>query len=616
MNGDMVDELFGKAETNINVLGWLIRKPEASLFEAMTNNHIPGGICFGMAYSGLEFQRGLISPAAFPHTGGNDVWHLDSSTAPSNPLLRFVTERFSLQFTDQLIPAELHAVLDLHRTDDDIEKIKAELAQGYPVLLGLIRFVDNPDPPFVPSIEGHTVLAYDTHQLPDGSTSIDVANSNIPYNTEEESKSALHDEREFTKSQVIIKDGHWTFPEGADFKGSNGMPWSGSESDLVVYKHTELPIVNGQQPSLPSVFAALPMVAFGSSGDGVTQLSDGHGSLFRAHRLAPQSSWPRGVAPIADFTGAPGSPQLFSFDPKRARTLAATVKRSKGGGAMNMNLPGLQASLLAGTDPGQVDQVSVDPHGDSIGYRTSVSGTGFGGTLLASPGRGRGAKASAASSSALSDRLVRFQTTTGRKGGEQLSFPSGRKFVLHHAGKAAKLALTLSAFDASGRPVAVKLPPIRLAAGETLGVAPTNWRKLGSSSVRIEATVRGRTAVRRVHGRAIGRRFATLRRASLVSLGEGKYGAALVLGVHHAPKQGWLSLAGTLLRRGHRVERTTPIQLAGPTLRAGKVHLALPKRPPGGRYSLRVRALEVTASGAIQGSRTVTRTFGLKAATH
>ena len=43
----MIDELFGKEETNIDVLGWLVRKPEAYLFETMANNYIPGGICFG-----------------------------------------------------------------------------------------------------------------------------------------------------------------------------------------------------------------------------------------------------------------------------------------------------------------------------------------------------------------------------------------------------------------------------------------------------------------------------------------------------------------------------------------------------------------------------------------
>ena len=186
LNGDMVDELFGQEETNINVLGWLVRKPEASLFEAMANKHIPGGICFGIAYSSLEFRDFPRETFSFPRTGGNDPWHMDSSGAPSEPLLRYVTERFSLQFTDQLIPAELNAVLGIHGTNDDINAIKSELAQGEPVMIGLIHWNGL-------SIEGHTVLAYDTHPLPDGSTAVDVANSNVPYMTSEEGNANAHD---------------------------------------------------------------------------------------------------------------------------------------------------------------------------------------------------------------------------------------------------------------------------------------------------------------------------------------------------------------------------------------------------------------------------------------
>ena len=51
LTGEMMDELYGKDETNINVFGWLIRKPEAGLFGEITNKHIHGGICFGMAFS-------------------------------------------------------------------------------------------------------------------------------------------------------------------------------------------------------------------------------------------------------------------------------------------------------------------------------------------------------------------------------------------------------------------------------------------------------------------------------------------------------------------------------------------------------------------------------------
>ena len=75
MDDSMEDELLGSDETNIDVLGWQVRKPEAVMYEQITNNHIPGGICFGMAFSSLEFydfpsERTLFAPAP----GLDDPW--------------------------------------------------------------------------------------------------------------------------------------------------------------------------------------------------------------------------------------------------------------------------------------------------------------------------------------------------------------------------------------------------------------------------------------------------------------------------------------------------------------------------------------------------------------
>ena len=69
LNEEMIDELFGKEETNFDVFGWLVRKPEAYLFETMANNYIPGGICFGMGYSSYEFDAGLDRADVLPAYG-------------------------------------------------------------------------------------------------------------------------------------------------------------------------------------------------------------------------------------------------------------------------------------------------------------------------------------------------------------------------------------------------------------------------------------------------------------------------------------------------------------------------------------------------------------------
>jgi hypothetical protein len=387
---------------------------------------------------------------------------------------------------------------------------------------------------------------------------------------------------------------------------------------LVVYRYRELPILNGERPHLPNLLTAA-LMSFGSSADKVTQLSDGHSSLVSGNQLAPQSSWPKGVAPLPDFNSKPSPLQLVSFNRKVAGPLTATVARSPGGGAMNLNLPGLQASLQAGAHAGQVDQVTVDPQTDAIGYKTSASQTPFGGTLLSAPGASGGAggasaaRANGGAKSALSDRLVEFHTTSGRGGGETLSFPRGHEFLLKDAGAPASVSLALSAFASNGQPIEVQLPAVRLAAGETLHVAPTNWRKLGSTPVRISATVHGRTSARLLRGSSVGKVFASVRSAALTAVGGQHYRLDLALRVRHAPKQASLSVAASVLLRGHLVERASANQLNGSLGHVGSVHLTLPTALAPGHYTLELHLLEVTAKGAVQGSVAVTKTLAIRA---
>ena len=153
---------------------------------------------------------------------------------------------------------------------------------------------------------------------------------------------------------------------------------------------------------------------------------------------------------------------------------------------------------------------------------------------------------------------------------------------------------------------------MRVGSGATVKVAPANWRSLASTAVRIRTTVGGRTTSRSVHGKPIGRRFATVTHAAPVRLAGGRDGVALKLRLRNPPKRGWIALAGTILRGGHAIERTLPLQISASAIRSGKALLQLPKALKKGRYTLRVRALETTAeSGGVQGSETAERTLGL-----
>ena len=274
---------------------------------------------------------------------------------------------------------------------------------------------------------------------------------------------------------------------------------------------------------------------------------------------------------------------------------------------MSMNLPGLQASLEARGKPGQVDQVGVDPKDSTISYQAGGSGTAFGGTLLASPGAH-----SSAASTAASDHLVRFETHSGSGDEDRLGFPSGRTFEFDHSGGPTQLATTLSGFDSQGRPVAVRLPKVRVGAGAVVRVTPADWRSLASTRIRISTKAGGRTTTRTVHGRPVRHRFATVRRAAAVRLSGGRQGVALKLHLRHPPKQGWIAFAGTVLGGGHVIERTAPLQLSAAAMRRGKAVLRLPRVLKPGRYRLRLRALETMAEGGgIQASDTVEQTLSL-----
>jgi hypothetical protein len=318
------------------------------------------------------------------------------------------------------------------------------------------------------------------------------------------------------------------------------------------------------------------------------------------------------VTPLTPFTSTTKPLQLVAADPKLAGPLTATIARSPGGGSMVMNLPGLQGVLNGGARKGQIDQVTVDPKTDVLGYQTNGAGASLVGSLVAAPGAAAGASASragaSAAASALSDHVVGLRMTTGGGRSDRLSFAQGRELVIRHSGPATSVSLTLSAFASNGQPVAVQLPSIRLAGGATLHVAPASWRALTSSMVRARTTGRGRAKVTFLRGRTLGKRFATVRHAALTAIGGRRYRLDLAL-AGRGPAHAWVSIAASVAAHGHVVEKAKPVQLGGAALAAGRAQLSLPRALSRGRYKLTVHLLETVTSGAAQASRTLARTI-------
>jgi hypothetical protein len=590
LTGQMMDELYGEDETNINILGWLIRKPEAGLLGEITNKHIPGGICFGMAFAAAQMFDSPSWVNEFPRTG-NTVWGLDAPNTPSYGLLRFVTERFSLQFTDELIPVSLGQFLGqaigAHDPSIDITEIRSLIGPGKPpLMLGLMHWSGG--------IEAHTVLAYDWEPGPDDTTIVYVYNPNKPYLATESGDWGDHQMRELTKSRIVIRntDSYWKFDE---------LGWEGPDQHLILFRHDEMPILNGKRPHMPNVFVAAGMFAFGSAGDSVTQVSDdsGHQLLDKGGPADPKRM-PPGVAPMPSYTGAPAPLQMLAVEPRKAGDLTATMRRGKGGGAMDLTLPGLQASLQGGDRPGQVDRVAVDESARAIGYSPGATGP-FGGTLISAPG---GAAKSSAADRTTSERMVDFETTSSKGGEDVVSFAHGSAFEIDHDGAPASLSLTLSGFGADGLPVAVRLPKAHLARGESLTVTPSSWRRLGSAPIRVSSRLHGRTTTRVVRGKRVGRGFVAIRGAKL---SPGGTRVNLTLRLKHPPKGASISPVVEVIGGGKVVAKSRPARFTGSAM--AKPSLALTKRVHRGGNTFRVRVLEATADGLTQDSAVVRRSL-------
>jgi len=597
--GEMMDDLYGEDETNINVLGWLVRKPEAGLLGEVTNKYIPDGICFGMGFSVAQMFDAPSWVDVFPHSA-HSVWGLDGPKKPSDGVLRFVTQRFSLQFSDEVIPLITGQVIgqaiNAHDPSADIDEIRSLVGPGKPpLLLGVMGGG---------GFGAHTILAYDWEPGPNDTTLVDVYNPNEPYTLGEESQWATHTEREFKRSVLTVRnsDSHWELPDPTTTKAV--PPWEGGDSGLVIFPHDKLPILNGKRPHVPNVFVAAAIAVFGSSKDRIAQVEDDSGRrLLAKGEPADPKRWPRGVAPFASFTGSSGPLQMLATDTGKAGRITATVRRGKGGGAMELALPGTRTSLEAGVHPGQVDHVTVDDRAGEIGYSPGRT-TPFGGSLVSGPG---GAASSAAATAAAKERTADFQTTSS-KGGDTISFSHGREFTIEHDGSPAALALTLSGPGADRLPVAVRLPRARLARGERLTAAPTNWRQLGSSPIRVTTRVHGRTSTRLVKGRRLGRSFAAVRGAKLDASGAR---LTLALRLKHPPKGAAVSPVVDVLRGRRVVSRSRPARLTGASM--ARPILALTRPLKGGSYTLRVRLLETVEVGLGQSATVVRKRLHLRA---
>ncbi len=156
----------------------------------------------------------------------------------------------------------------------------------------------------------------------------------------EESQWGTHTAREFKKSMLIVRnsDSHWEF----DPTSSKSTPGRAATTTCVLFPHDKLPILNGKSPPCAERRRRRGdrrVRRLRGRGRPRSATTPGHRLLDKGEPAKPKG-WPSGVAPFASFTGSSGPLQMRRCRHGQGRRRStATVRRGKGGGAMDLALP-------------------------------------------------------------------------------------------------------------------------------------------------------------------------------------------------------------------------------------------------------------------------------------
>ena len=410
-------------------------------------------------------------------------WGLNGPAGPTDALLRWVIQRFSLQFSDEVIPIITGQVIgqsvNAHDPSADINEIRSLIGPGKPpLLLGMISWKNG--------FGAHTIVAYDWEPGPNDTTIVYVYNPNVPYTLGEESQWGTHTDREAGKSVLVVRnsDSHWEFAE---------LGWEGADNNLVIFTHAELPILNGKSPHLPE------------------RLRRGGDRCLRrlrrrrhpGQRRLAATSFSKGRARRSRRIGPPASPRSPPSQAAPARCSCVATDTSKAG------------------DPDRDGSAREGRRGDGAGAARDPRRASR--PTSVRPGRPRHRRRPRRIDrlQPRRDHPVRRHPGLGARrrgqvlGGEAVGFGAAGRFPDHLLEgrrrhgllrarprpsrsttrvRPAALSLTLSGLGADGLPVAVRLPKAHLVRGERLSAAPTNWRKLGSAPIRVTTRVHGRTS--------------------------------------------------------------------------------------------------------------------------
>lgn len=558
------------------------RDPAAMMFDYIANRILGGkGSCYGISLTSRLFMTGGLSLAAFPHTGGLDVNHLDGRAAPAAPLLELLNaaqvQQLSYEFlTEYATRAAGQLVAGGASTSRSVrDQVESALRSGdYP----LITLRDGG--------EGHVVVAYNVTDDPDqpGSYFIWVYDSNAPAN------GAIDESYKTSASRIHVdSSGHWALPS------THGM--SGGESAILVWPLSSLPAHPTMAKALD--LAAPAIIVFGSGGaEQTTQLADGSGHTLYGPGggLNTDSRTRLDAMPFAPLGAGGGATSDVFVLPHGASGLKQTVVGTGSGSqSYTMVHRGLMAQVSAHTGRGVASELDLDPGAGSIGFKTAAAHAPVTLTLLGDAGAGR---------------RTASVTTTGYHGaGDTLSFGHGQRTLsfVHH-GPAADVSLTLSSSAPGGLPGTFQSAPVHVGTGQAVRVRRVDWGHLATGRLKVVVGGHGRTLSNRVRAP----RAAAITRLHARRLAGRGHRVSLSIGarIAHVPAGSQVAL-GWVVRSGRHVVRTHALSL--PARRGKLLRSWTFAAPRPGPYTLVANVVVLTGKGPTQTSSRATRSLAIHA---
>ncbi len=539
-------EAFGPEQTEIKIdLCWplgcdvSLPSPIALIVQAIADNGLNSGACFGISLSSQRLLEGYKQLNAFPPTNATTIFGLSAQNEPSASLTNFINARHVSQLSTEFLShffgteTEQGASGGVAMSKKVFEEIQSAFAAGEYPLVALEE-----------GGRGHVVIAYDLEGSP-GDYYIDVYDSNDPFGqggSEEGEENAAHHEGNVLSSRVHVgSDGEWELP-------STGI--KGGVTGLVVTDPGTFPtrpsMIGGPGP-VGILFSSNTPTGAGSgpAASTVTQLEDGSGHKLLAAGGAPNpdtATRPEatqfgplvGARAHAAAAGAVAS-QTYVVSSKESSVNETVTGSASGGDTHSLLGDGFAEQVSTLASSGVQDSLSFDPSSPQVSFSTAGAHKPLSLTLI------KGLSKDA-------DEVQVATTSFAGKGDQVQLSPSGSGLTFSHHGGPTTFSITLSALGPKSAPALFQSGSLHIGRGASARVSGIHWSSLAGATLRVR--IGSRTLVIHNHARAL--RLAKVHTLSAHKAGKAGEALEIAAAVKRLPVGAKLAFSW-VVRHGGRV---------------------------------------------------------------